>query len=147
MATLAILNSQLNKYGVYDSFWAFVLSNETGVIGTAAGVTLGIATAALVYVLAVAFLVPLLALTTTAPVALFNKGLSTRLTNALFSVDGKKVEFGWTRIWHFSLMWILVVIMVFIVLEGLRRLARRLATSNTNTNTKQAQAPQNTTHF
>jgi large-conductance mechanosensitive channel len=125
MATLAIINHQLDKFGVYDSFWAFVLSNETGVIGTAAGVTLGIATAALTYVIAVGFLVPLLALTTTAPIGIFNKRLSTRLTTALFG--NAKQEFGWARIWHFSLMWILVVIMVFVVLEGLRRLAKRLA--------------------
>ena len=124
MATLAFLNYELERRGIYDSFWSFVLSSETGVIGTAAGVTLGIATAALAYVTVIGFFVPLLAYTTTVPIRLVNKKWSARLTSALFGEAHPAFE--WGRVWHFVLMWVLVVIIVFIVLEGLRRLARSL---------------------
>lgn len=122
MATLAILNTQLEKHGVYDSFWNFILSNETGVIGTAAGVTLGIATVALAYVMATAFAIPILAYTTTVPIKLFNKKWSYRFTQILFG--SKLPTFQFAQLWHVFLVWVLVVVIVFLVLETLRRIAR-----------------------
>lgn len=123
MATLAFLNHELQKRGVYDSFWSFMLSRETGVIGTAAGVTLGIVTAYLAYVLATGLLMPALAYGTTVPIGYVNKQLSRRLTDTLF---GKSIGFQLSDVWHATLIWMLVIILVFVVLEGLRHIGAKL---------------------
>lgn len=126
MATLALLNHQLETRGVYDSFWQFILSNETGVIGTAAGVTLGIATAALAFVIVTGFIVPALAYTTTAPLKMISKKWSGRITSIVY---GKAhPEFQFAHVWNMLLLWILVVIIVFVIIEGLRKVAIRQQT-------------------
>lgn len=139
MATLAILNHELQARGVYDSFWNFILSNESGVIGTAAGVTLGIATAALAYVSIVGLIVPALAYSTTMPLRFVSKRWGGRLTAILYG--DKKPQFDIARVWYMTLMWVLVVGIVFIVLEGLRHLANRNAV-HVNNKTKKDQHTQ-----
>lgn len=134
MATLAILNNELQVRGVYDSFWKFILSNETGVIGTAAGVTLGIATAALAYVVIVGLVVPALAYSTTMPLRFVSKRWGGRLTAILYG--DTKPHFDIPRVWYVTLMWILVVAIVFIVLNGLRHLAKQNAQSQEIVNKK-----------
>lgn len=128
MATLAILNNELNKRGVYDSFWSFILSQETGVIGTAAGVTLGITTAVLAYILVQGFIIPLLAKTTIIPLQFLNKTWATSATRFIFGTSPQKIVFEWFDVWRALLIWTCTILIIFIILEGLRKIAQNKAT-------------------